>query len=72
VIALVQLIAFVLSALYSCVYAYRRLTRPGMSSEVRFVFIRKHIFYVSVFIIFWTVSLAHSYFQIYYAAQNVN
>jgi hypothetical protein len=26
------------------------------------VFIRKHIFYVSVFIIFWTVSLAHSYF----------
>lgn len=62
VIGLVQLIAFMLIALYSCVFAYRRLTRPGMSAEVRYVFIRKHITYVTVFIILWTFSLAHSYF----------
>ena len=62
VIGLIQVVAFILYALYSCVYAFRRLTRPGMSAEVRYVFIRKHITYVSVFIILWTVSLAHSYF----------
>lgn len=71
VIGLLQLVAFVLVALYSCVFAYRRLTRPGTSPEVRYVFIRKHITYVSVFIILWTFSLAHSYFQIFYAAQDL-
>lgn len=63
-----QLVAFVLIALYSCVYAFRRLTRPGISSEIRFVFIRKHIFYVSVFIFLWTFSLMHLYFQLYAAS----
>jgi hypothetical protein len=52
-------------ALYSCVYAYRRLTRPGMSAEVRYVFIRKHILYVATFILIWTFYLAHSYYQLY-------
>jgi len=52
-------------ALFSCVYAYRRLTRPGMSAEVRFVFIRKHIAYVGTFIVIWTFYLAYSYFKLY-------
>jgi hypothetical protein len=52
-------------ALSSCVYAFRRLTRPGMSEEIRRVFIRKHISYVAAFIIIWTFYLASSYFQIY-------
>jgi hypothetical protein len=43
-----------------------------MSKEVRHVFIRKHITYVSVFIILWTVALSHSYFQIFYAAQDLS
>jgi hypothetical protein len=71
VIATLTLVTFILVALYSCVYAFRRLTRPGISSEVRFVFIRKHIFYVSVFIFLWTFSLSHLYFQIYAAAQDL-
>jgi len=54
-------------ALFSCVYAYRRLTRPGMSAEVRYVFIRKHIAYVATFIIIWTFYLAYSYFKLYNA-----
>ena len=72
VIGLIQLISFMLIALYSCVFAYRRLTRPGISSEIRYVFIRKHITYVAIFIFLWTFSLAHSYFQIFYAAQDLN
>lgn len=72
VIGIIQLISFMLIALYSCVFAYRRLTRPGMSAEVRYVFIRKHIFYVGVFIVLWTFALAHSYFQIFYAAQDLS
>lgn len=49
-------------ALFSCVYAYRRLTRPGMSKEIRMFFIRKHISYVGTFIIIWSFYLAASYF----------
>jgi hypothetical protein len=52
-------------ALSSCVYAFRRLTRPGMSEEIRLFFIRKHISYVAAFIIIWTFYLASSYFEIY-------
>ena len=59
-------------ALFSCVYAYRRLTRPGMSAEVRFVFIRKHIAYVGTFIIIWTFYLAYSYFKLFNAGQAID
>lgn len=58
-------------ALFSCVYAFRRLTRPGMSAEVRFVFIRKHIAYVATFIIIWTFYLAYSYFKLYYSGMQI-
>ncbi len=58
---------YILMALFSCVYAYRRLTRPGMSAEVRFVFIRKHIAYVGTFIFVWTFYLAYSYFKLFYS-----
>jgi hypothetical protein len=47
------------------VYAYRRLTRPGMSEEIRVFFIRKHISYVTTFIVIWTFYLASSYYQLY-------
>lgn len=59
-------------ALYSCVYAYRRLTRPGMSAEVRLVFIRKHIAYVGTFIFVWTFYLAYSYFKLFYSGVDVS
>lgn len=59
-------------ALFSCVYAYRRLTRPGMSAEVRFVFIRKHIGYVGTFIIIWTFYLAYSYFKLFNAGIDID
>ncbi len=63
---------YILMALFSCVYAYRRLTRPGMSAEVRLVFIRKHIAYVGTFICVWCFYLAYSYFKLFYAGININ
>lgn len=36
-----------------------------MSSEIRFVFIRKHIAYVTAYIIIWTFYLASTYYDIY-------
>lgn len=54
------ILAFTLSvyyviAFYSCVFAYRRLKRPGVSSEVREMFFKKHAAYVVMFIIIWSV-----------------
>lgn len=59
--------AYVLMAAYSCVFAFRKLTRPGMSAEIRYVFIRKHITYVIVFIIIWLTYLCYTYFNLKYA-----
>jgi hypothetical protein len=63
---------YILMALYSCAYAFRRLTRPGMSIEVRYVFIRKHIAYVGTFIFVWTFYLAYSYFKLYYSGEDLS
>lgn len=61
---------FIIMGLYSCVYAYRRLTKPGMSEEIRKIFIRKHISYVSVYIIIWTFSLSSTYYDLYLSSIN--
>jgi hypothetical protein len=63
---------YILMALFSCVYAYRRLTRPGMSKEIRLFFIRKHIAYVATFIIIWTFYLAATYYLIYFSSLSLN
>lgn len=60
-----SLTAFILMGIYSCVYAYRRLTRPGMSAEIRLFFVRKHISYVATFIFIWSFYLASSYYQLF-------
>lgn len=60
-----SLTAFILMGIYSCVYAYRRLTRPGMSEEIRVFFVRKHISYVATFIVIWSFYLVSSYYQLY-------
>ena len=70
--ALTQIIAFVIYAFYSAIYAYRRLTLPGMSKEVKHIFIKKHITYVGAFIFVWTVALTHAYFQMFYSSQDLD
>lgn len=46
---------YILVALYSVVFAYRRLNRPGVSKEIRMMFIKKHFIYVAVFIVVWVI-----------------
>jgi hypothetical protein len=46
---------YILVAIYSVIYAYRRLERPGVSKEVRTQFLRKHYVYVGVFIGIWVI-----------------
>ena len=53
-------------AVSSCVFAYKRLSRPGMSSEIRMFFLRKHLSYVAAFLVIWTVFLASVYYEIYF------
>ena len=42
---------YIVVAIYSTVYSYRRLHRPGVSRKVRSLFLRKNFLYVVVFIL---------------------
>ena len=46
---------YIVVAIYSTVYSYRRLHRPGVSKPVRELFVRKHFYYVVVFIVIWMI-----------------
>ena len=50
-----MLSVYIVVAIYSVVYSYRRLMRPGVSKEVRSMFFAKHRNYVCVFIVLWTI-----------------
>lgn len=57
---------YMLIALYSCVYASRRLARPSINKKIRHFFLRKHYYYVAIFTIVWGFYLANAYFQLFY------
>ena len=46
---------YIVVAIYSTVYSYRRLHRPGVSAPVRSLFVKKHFLYVVVFIVIWMI-----------------
>ena len=56
---------YILVAIYSFVFAYRKLERPGVSKEVRSMFLKKHLYYVVVFTIIWTIQLSSNYFTLF-------
>ena len=56
---------YIVIAVYSLIYAYRRLNRPGVSKEVRYMFVRKHGLYVIVFISVWTMQECFNYYQLF-------
>jgi hypothetical protein len=56
---------YIVVAIYSVVYSYRRLMRPGVSKEVRTLFFRKHFYYVCVFIFLWTIQQSQNYFTLF-------
>lgn len=57
---------YLLIAIYSCVYASRRLDRMRMSKTIRADFLRKHFYYVAVFASVWGCYLANAYFDLFY------
>jgi hypothetical protein len=52
---------YILTACYSVIYAYRKLERPGVSKEVRSMFLKKHYIYVFVFLVIWIIQLGQNY-----------
>lgn len=56
---------YIVVAIYSTVYSYRRLHRPGVSAPVRSLFVRKHFIYVVVFIVLWMVQQSNNYYFLF-------
>ena len=56
---------YIIVAIYSFVFAYRRLERPGVSKEARSMFLKKHLYYVFVLISLWTIQLSSNYFTLF-------
>jgi hypothetical protein len=63
---------YIIIGLFSCIFAVRRLSRPGVSKEIRIFFIRKHIAYVCTFILTWTFSLIGAYYHLYHPVGSPN
>ena len=62
----VALTIYILLALFSMIYAMIMLLRPSISSEIRQIFMKKHIIYALTFIIIWSVILANSVVELLY------
>ena len=56
---------YMLFSFYSIIVAFRRLVRPGVSIEMRKLFLKKHAIYVLVFIIIWTFMLLYNYYELF-------
>jgi len=61
----VVLSLYVLISLFSIVYAARMLSRPGISGEIRKIFMKKHVLYSISFIIIWSLNLLNAYDALY-------
>ena len=70
IILALTLSIYIIVALYSTIFAYRRLQRPGVSKNVRTLFVRKHFLYVIVFILIWTIQLSQNYYVLLNPHQN--
>jgi hypothetical protein len=56
---------YIVVAIYSTVYSYRRLHRPGVSRKVRSLFLRKNFLYVVVFILLWMIQQSNNYYSLF-------
>lgn len=65
VILAMLLSIYMLFSFYSIIFAFRRLVRPGVSIEMRKLFLKKHAIYVMVFIIIWTFMLLYNYYELF-------
>ena len=60
---------YIVVAIYSTVYSYRRLHRPGVSAPVRSLFVKKHFLYVVVFIVIWMIQQSNNYYYLFNPTQ---
>ena len=51
---------------YSIVFSYKRLDRPGVSHQMRRLFLFKHAVYVVVLTLLWLLQLMNNYHELYY------
>jgi len=49
----ITMTSYLIVSTYSGAFALRRLNRPGVSADIRLMFIKKHFLYVIVFIFVW-------------------
>lgn len=56
---------FMLMGFYSIIFSCRRLGRPGVSKEMRKLFIKKHALYVIALIAIWLVQLLFNYYELF-------
>lgn len=56
---------YIIISLFSIVYAARMLSRPGISSDIRQIFMKKHVFYALSFIFIWSLILLNAYDKLY-------
>jgi len=61
----VMVVIYMLLGFYSIIYSYRRLNRPGVSIEMRKLFIKKHALYVVCLIFLWLIQLLYNYFEFF-------
>lgn len=60
---------YILIALYSCIFASRRLDRKGINKVIRQKLLKKHYFYVAIFVFVWGAYLANAYYDLFYPRQ---
>ena len=58
---------YIIIALFSIVYTGRMLSKPGISNNIKRLFLKKHILYVVGFISIWIVTLSSAYRNLYKA-----
>jgi hypothetical protein len=61
---------YLIIAIYSCVYASRRLDRMRIDKTIRKYFLRKHFYYVGIFAGVWGCYLANAYYDLFYYPEN--
>jgi len=66
----VSLSVYMLIGFYSIIYACRRLVRPGVSIEMRKLFLKKHALYVIVLIIIQLIQLLYNYYELFNPTDN--
>jgi hypothetical protein len=60
---------YILIALYSCIFASRRLDRKGINKVIRQKLLKKHYYYVACFVLVWGAYLANAYYELFYPGQ---